>query len=221
MAIPAYYESSSLWAQSISQSPRVGGYVILNPIDGPGNAVVSSYVTLIKNVQAAGVKVIGYVATGYGAVSASTAKTYVDRYKAWYGVDGIFFDEVSADSAQVSYYQGLANYVKATAGTFVSLNPGTIPDEAYMNVADTVCIYEDAYDNFVSWKNPSWINKYPASKITYLIYDAPDSASVTNAITLTKQRNGGYLYVTNDNLPNPWDTLPPYWSQELSLMGVQ
>jgi hypothetical protein len=37
------------------------------------------------------------------------------------------------------------------------------------------------------------------------------------AITLSKQRNAGWVYVTNDVLPNPWDTLPadPYWTKEL------
>lgn len=34
---------------------------------------------------------------------------------------------------------------------------------------------------------------------------------------LAKKRNAGYVYVTNDDLPNPWDTLPPsgYWEDEL------
>ncbi len=27
---------------------------------------------------------------------------------------------------------------------------------------------------------------------------------------LTKERVG-YYYCTDDKLPNPWDTLPPYW----------
>ena len=30
--------------------------------------------------------------------------------------------------------------------------------------------------------------------------------------------NAGYIYITNDQLPNPWDTLPSYWAQEVSLI---
>jgi hypothetical protein len=38
------------------------------------------------------------------------------------------------------------------------------------------------------------------------------------AVSLSKQRSAGWIYVTPDDLPNPWDTLPldPYWSAELA-----
>jgi hypothetical protein len=41
---------------------------------------------------------------------------------------------------------------------------------------------------------------------------------MTNAITLSKQRRAGFVYVTPDALSNPYDTLPsdPYWSVELT-----
>jgi hypothetical protein len=42
-----------------------------------------------------------------------------------------------------------------------------------------------------------------------------------NAIRLSKQRNAGWIYVTDDALPNRWDRLPgestnstTYWSAE-------
>jgi hypothetical protein len=33
-------------------------------------------------------------------------------------------------------------------------------------------------------------------------------------------RNAGYLYVTNDTPPNPWDTLPPYWTNHAPICGL-
>jgi len=44
---------------------------------------------------------------------------------------------------------------------------------------------------------------------------------MTQAIAWSKQRHAGWVYVTNDNLPNPWDTLPsdPYWSNELNAIN--
>jgi hypothetical protein len=35
-------------------------------------------------------------------------------------------------------------------------------------------------------------------------------------MALSKSRNAGYVYVTDDLLPNPYDTLPPapYWADE-------
>jgi hypothetical protein len=36
---------------------------------------------------------------------------------------------------------------------------------------------------------------------------------------LSALRNAGYLYVTDDVLPNPWDSLPPYWDRQAPVCG--
>lgn len=37
-------------------------------------------------------------------------------------------------------------------------------------------------------------------------------------VDLSKQNNAGYIFVTDADLSNPWDTLPPnaYWNAELT-----
>lgn len=60
---------------------------------------------------------IDVVYTSYGARGLTAIKAEIDKYYQWYGVDGIFFDEVYyADCAKVSYYQNLYNHVKAKGG---------------------------------------------------------------------------------------------------------
>ena len=47
------------------------------------------------------------------------------------------------------------------------------------------------------------------------------ATKLANAITLSKKRNAGWVYITNDVLvPDPWDSLPPasYWLKELTLV---
>ena len=39
-------------------------------------------------------------------------------------------------------------------------------------------------------------------------------------VALAADRNVGYLYITNDILTNPWDTLPQYWNAEVSAVSV-
>ena len=34
------------------------------------------------------------------------------------------------------------------------------------------------------------------------------------------QRNVGWIYVTDDDLPNPWDTLPAYWTNLTALVAA-
>jgi hypothetical protein len=45
---------------------------------------------------------------------------------------------------------------------------------------------------------------------------------MTRAVGLTEQRRAGYVYVTADMLPNPYDTLPTgtYWSRELASLAA-
>ncbi len=216
--IPAYFSPGQLWQQTISSAPT-GSIAIMNPNSGPGSSQDSSYVTTVTNAKNAGIRVLGYVHTSYGARSSATVKSEIDSYKSWYGVTDIFFDEVSDQSTYYSYYQDLANYVHQTPNAIVELNPGVYPAEGYMSIGDIVNVYEDTYANYVNAQVPSWVSNYPASKFSHLVYATPDTASMQNAVTLAKMRNVGYLYITNDNLPNPWDSLPTYWSGEETLLN--
>ena len=39
---------------------------------------------------------------------------------------------------------------------------------------------------------------------------------MTQAVDRAVTRRSGWVYVTDDVLPNPWDTLPPYWNAFVS-----
>lgn len=215
MFIPAYFYPGPLWTQATAGAPTVG-FMIMNPASGPGTSQNLDYVTAVNNARAAGVQVIGYVHTSYGVRDTVVVKSEIDAYKAWYGVDGIFLDEVASDAALIPYYQDLANYIRATSGVFVALNPGTIPAEGYMTVGDTVVVFEGTYSTYKTWSAPSWAFNYPASKFTHLVHAVSGSTAMRNAVKWSQQRRAGNVYVTNDVLPNPWDILPSYWSAELN-----
>lgn len=44
---------------------------------------------------------------------------------------------------------------------------------------------------------------------------------MNNAIELAVKRNAGTIYVTDDVLPNPWDTLPTYWTNKLTAITTK
>lgn len=215
MVIPAYFYPGQLWDQATAGAPTVGT-MIMNPASGPGASSNSDYVAAVSKAQTAGIKVIGYVHTSYGLRDAAVVKSEIDAYKSWYGVSGIFLDEVASGAAIIPYYQDLADYIRATAGALVMLNPGTIPAEGYMNVGDVVVVFEGTYNTYKTWVKPSWTANYPAAKFAHLVYAASGSSAMRNAIKWSHQRNAGNVYVTNDVLSNPWDSLPAYWSTELN-----
>ena len=134
MAIPAYFYPGPLWDQATAQAPTVD-IMIMNPASGPGTAVDPNYVMAVNNAVNAGITVMGYVHTSYGARSLSTVKAEILKYLQWYDVNDIFLDEAATTTDQLAYYQNLATYIHNRSG-IVMLNHGTVPAEQYVNVGD-------------------------------------------------------------------------------------
>lgn len=218
VAVPSYfYPGESYWTQLENGVPTVG-LAIINPKDGVGSQKDPNYVTQTNSTKAKGITVLGYVYTKYGARTLPTIKAEIDKYYQWYGVDGIFLDEVYyTDCNKVSYYQELYNYVKAKGGKAkVVINPGINFPECMLATSDIAINFEDTYSKYLTWKPNGWESAYPASRFWHLVI-ATAQAQMPNAIALSKQRNVGWIYVTPDVLDNPWDTLPltSYWTDEL------
>lgn len=223
VAVPSYFYPGSLWTQMDSGAPTVG-LAIINPNSGPGTSKDQNYADQVTSTEAQGIMVVGYVSTSYAGTQ-NTARTLaaaeqdVDTYYSWYpNIDGIFVDEVSTDcAARDSYYKPLYDYIKSKGGVAeVVLNPGTNTSECYTSAGDIIVNFEDVYSNYVNWTPDSWVSNYPANKFWQIVYST-SSADMPNAIALSKQRNAGWVYVTDDGGDNPYDTLPSYWSNELSL----
>ena len=237
MAVPAYfYATSSYWTQLQNAGPSSDGPVgiaVMNPNSGPGSRQNLDYVNTVNKTKAAGVKVFGYVYTGYGSRRLSAVKSDRDKYYNWYKVDGIFLDEAEyRDCTDDAYYQNLYNHVKNRGQ--VILNPGTQTKECYADSANVIVNFEDTYEAYsrkdatgayeYDKTEPAWIHnadKYPPSMFWHLVHSTPDVAAMRDAVALGKQRGAHHMYVTPDVLSNPWDTLPsgPYWSEQLTALS--
>lgn len=212
--IPSYFYPGNLWKQATAGAASGVGGMIVNPRSGPGKTADKNYVSAVKAAQAAGIKVFGYVYTKYGTRPAADVLADVQKHINFYNVDGIFFDEVSSSVSALPYYQSLADAVHALPDMIVALNPGTHPAEGYMNVGDIIMTFEGTYAKYAKLKVPAWTAKYPATRFWHLIHTTPQS-QLGAAIELSKSRNAGFVYVTDDIMANPYDTLPTYFSAEL------
>ena len=227
IAVPSYFYPGSPWTQMEAAVPTVST-AIINPASGPGASQNPDYASQVQQSRAAGLSVLGYVHTGYGARPIEAVKADIDNHYAWYGVDGVFLDEastdcsfaVSADPDRPAYYDQLYKHIKAKGGAaVVVLNPRTNTNECYTSVNDVLLTFEGAYDTYSSRYSPtSWVSRYPTSRFWNLVYSTPNTKAMERAVSLSKQRGAGWVYVTPDGLPNPWDSLPsgPFWSRELS-----
>ena len=214
MAIPAYFYPGSAWDQAIAAAPRVST-MVMNPASGPGVALDPNYLAKVRQAQARGIQVLGYVHTSYGQRNSGLVRTEIQLYWQWYGVNGIFLDEVASSASALPYYRDLAAYIRQQASQRIVLNPGVAPDEGYMSVGDVIVVFEGTFASYVPLRLPTWINRYPGTRFAHLVH-ATTSSQLRTAMDLSKQRNAGFVYVTDDGMPNPWDRLPTYWTQELA-----
>lgn len=194
--------------------PTVRVVAIVNPNNGPGSSKSSSYTAGIAALQAANIKVIAYVATGYGSHSIASMEAEMDTWKSFYPtVQGVFFDEQSNAASDVPHYQTLAQYAKSIGLGYTVGNPGTDVAPAYVGVLDTMLIYESdgvpAISSLAAWSS------YAPSNFGVIPYAV---SSMNTTFVQQARQYVEYIYVTNDNLPNPWDSLTSYFSQLLTAL---
>jgi chitodextrinase len=279
IAVPAYIfpgpvgTQAAAWTTLIDSgltypsSPGLTGLLVVNVLNGPdyqayptSDPTSPDWAGVISRAHAAGIKVLGYVDSGYFGTTSPAVKTRLGAsdvaswrsqiehdINAWYtfygasGLDGIFFDEGQnacgtggADTTYSDLYASMTDYVKTNhPGARTAVNPGAPVPSCFQNSADILVTFEGSYacyaqDNTscpttpapnLQYQSLSW-NPVDPQKIWHLIYNADDSngTNLPNAISLSKSRGAGNVYITPDTLPNPWDTVPfsAYWAIDQS-----
>jgi hypothetical protein len=218
--VPLYtYPSDSSWTAIVAAKaahPRVRVVAIVNPDSGPGASRDDAFTTGIAKLRAVGIEVIGYVATGYTSHTVASMEAEIDTWKSFYpGIGGIFFDEQANKVLAVQYYKTLSEYAKAQGLAYTVGNPGTDTDESFVSLGalDTELIYESKGLPALASLG-GWHAKYAPSNFGVIPYGAAfDAAFVASARKLV-----GFIYIQNDDLPNPWDTLPPFFGDLLAAL---
>jgi Spherulation-specific family 4/Secretion system C-terminal sorting domain len=218
--VPAYFDpsASNYWSRLEVEAAKMPGRlcVIANPNSGPGSSRDASYTAVIDSMHAAGGKVIGYVHSSYGQRSLSSVEADINSWYSFYpSLDGIFIDEQSNVTGEESYYSQLYSYIKQKDSTgLVVTNPGTNTIESYLyynsaRIADVICVFEDN-SGFGTWTPASWYGKYNRFNFYVIPYNI-SSGNFASAVNRADSLNIGWIYCTDDNLPNPYDTLPTYF----------
>lgn len=128
----------------------------------------------------------------------------------WYGVTGLFLDEVSDRRAHLGHYRALVGSLRASGATTIILNPGTVSARPYLDLGDVVVTFEDDAAAYARARFPAWLRRADPARIAHLVHTAaPDEAAAM--MELAGQRRAGSAYVTEDGGDNPWDTLSPHW----------
>ena len=211
--VPLYiYPDATSWgrvADAQRAHPGVTIVAVVNPNSGPGTIVDPAYTAGIQSLVSAGVTVIGYVHTSYGQRAASAVRGDIDRWFTFYpAIDGIFFDEQNNIPGGEGYYFRADAYARKRGAAFTVANPGADTAESYVGTADVVLIYERAGLPALEGLG-GWHERYAPEEFGII----PHAVAFDPAFVALARNTAGYIYLTPDTLPNPWDTLPPYFEQ--------
>lgn len=207
--VPAYFHPATNpreW-ELMALHPEMLRLVVLNIANGPGDRREGVFLGPLIRLRAAGVRVAGYVDTNYGGRPTEDALVEIGHYLDWYGVTGVLFDRVSADSAQIRRYLSLVRCARALGVDMVAFNHGTHPVEAYADHADLLGTFEGTWRSYLDLAVPRWVRARPTEQFYHLVHSVPDGRSV-DAYSLAARRHVGAFYATERGGVNPWDGLP-------------
>lgn len=215
--VPLYSYPGQGWQSLIQEKqayPSVPVIAIINPASGPGGSQDPNYVSGIQQLESAGITVIGYVATGYGGDPVSQVEQEIYTYSQFYQLTGIFFDEMASVTGYESYYSTLTSYAESLGYNLTVGNPGTSIPASYIGTVDNLVIYENS--GLPSTGYLSGLG-YQTSDFSVISYgDSVLNSSFVQAAAV----DVGYLYVTDQNLPNPYEALPSYLATFMATLSA-
>jgi hypothetical protein len=149
----------------------------------------------------------------------------IDKYKTWYGIDGIFVDEMAntGPAQRLDYYKSIYNHVKEVDPEWeVMGNPGTHTIEQYAAwpTADRFMVFENVGSAYPDYEPSAWNADYASDKFVHLVHTEASVENMAAFLELAVERNTGGIYVTDDVMNNPWDTLPTYWQQHVDAVAA-
>ncbi len=209
LVVPAYFHPGirpRQWQWLAEHAARIR-LVILNVASGPGDGPQDAFRAAADLLHGAGIRVIGYVDTGYGRRDARVVLTEARRYQDWYGVRGVCFDQVPAGAGDVGHYARLSGRVRAMGAEVVFFNHGTHPAPGYARHADLLGTFEGPWPAYQRLRTPGWTRRWPPSKFYHVVHSVP-AAQIPAAWRLAASRPAGSVYITERDGPNPYDSLP-------------
>lgn len=224
IVVPAYFDTDHEW-QELADAAETGdvGIVVLNVQSGPGKRRSETFARRVQAVQGSGGKVLGYVPTDLAGRPAKQVKRDIRRYWLWYGVDGIYLDEVMATKRNLGYYRNLSRAIRKGsdgrgANAFVMLNPGFTPPRSYMAITDVVENYEYFHNRYAGQEFPAWVSEFSPDRFAHVVHDVPNTAALLATLAEARLNNAGYVFITDRNNPREYKALPTFWDTKIDAL---
>jgi hypothetical protein len=213
LIVPLYGQVGPEWEQLIQAKqayPAVPVVAIVNAASGSGDARNSGYASAIDSLKAVGIVVLGYVSTREGERPIKSLETDIAEWRSWYGVDGIYFDQMPQRPDMEGYYAYMTQFAKSHGMTVTMGNPGANTSLSYIGTVGTIVISESVGVPSLAYL-AGW-DKAGEGKgnFAFIARGVPDynSTYVEDAAASV-----GYLFVSD---ASNYFSLPTYLSSEMS-----
>ena len=225
LLVPAYFypvgPGLRFWDRLIASSAKVPIVAIVNPASGPGKGDPAYTRLLDRAKKQPGLTLVGYVSTRYAKRPLADVKADLDRWLRLYPqIRGFFLDEQASAVGQVDYYAALYLHARKTRKLRLLVsNPGTVCAKGYLArpATDVACLFE-APKGFGDFLPPVWAKGYGAGHFAALAYQVKEAKQMREHVARARKKGLGYLYVTDGSGANPWDRLPAYWDEQVSVV---
>jgi hypothetical protein len=239
--VPSYFYPTGggvgdSWGTMIASAGQVHITAILNPNSGPGNSADPNYTSAMTLLENAGGSVVAYVYTNNGNAPLATVEGEINTYISQYGglikgffLDGMFLANTIINGNPVDtlpYYDSLYGYIKGLSQSYTVIgNPGQpflngVTPQQYLSTADVFNIFEGTNAGFSSYPyGLNWFQTYSSNRFDNTIFDVPTASAMVADLGKAVGLNAGYVYITDQTLPNPYSQLPSYWDQEVAAVA--
>ena len=218
MVVPAYWDPDQQWQRIIAAAPTVG-ILIFNPDNGPGTVTKPGYATAIAQAQTAGIKVLGYVSTQYGARAEGDIDADVNGYYTLYSPSGIYFAEGptadTCDTLQAEYQRLTALAQTHDAKAYLAIGTRFCP--TFITFSDLMVEFAETYSMYQGYSSPSWMPGNSPERFCHFVSEVPD-ANASQVLSRAIDLGAGWVFTTDGTAPNPWGALPSYFDQEVTAL---
>jgi hypothetical protein len=187
-------------------NPSLPIVAVINPSNGPGSWSDPNYLSWIRTLQGAGITVLGYVYTVYGERSIASVESDIANYRNWYGLSGIYIDQMANWAGLEWYYSTLTSYGRSLGMWLTIGNPGADVLPSYIGTVDCLVIFENHGEPSLSFLG-GWHTGYGKNNFAVIGYgvDWLDSWFLQSSSSYLQ-----YIYLTDENMPNPYLWLSSY-----------
>ena len=203
--VPAYFGpwQEDDWDRLSADRPEI---VVVNPANGPGTTRSPPYRRLIDALRRRGSNVLMYVHTDYFRRDTVAVAADVRRAFDWFGVDGVFFDEVPVDDNRE--VRRLLRFLAGLSPDICVFNAGRAVPKAWFSLHPNAAFvtFEGSAHQFVErfGSDPHLVVVGPGARQVWLVHSLP-ARSHRRYLTVLADAGIGFGYLTSDRLPNPWD----------------